>query len=107
MVAREALYNSIRHAQPRKVELASALQEIKCRVGVRDDGSGFDPAMVSRLPEHHYGLIGIKERVERIGGRFILKSQPGAGTDLTLRSRAAAGAGFKPRSRDRTLTQAL
>jgi len=55
-----------------------------CRVGVRDDGSGFDPASVSRLPEHHYGLIGIKERVERIDGKFTLQSAVGQGTDLSI-----------------------
>jgi len=84
MVAREALYNSIRHAQPKKVELSVRFEGNMCRVGVRDDGSGFDPASVSRLPEHHYGLIGIKERVERIDGKFTLQSAVGQGTDLSI-----------------------
>lgn len=84
MVAREALYNSIRHAQPHKVELAVTFGETVCRIRVHDDGSGFDPTMLSSLPENHYGLIGIKERVERIGGRFDLRSAEGAGTDLSI-----------------------
>jgi ligand-binding sensor domain-containing protein/signal transduction histidine kinase len=84
MVAREALYNSIRHAQPTRVALAVAFEEDLCRIRVRDDGLGFDPAMLSSLPENHYGLIGIKERVERIGGRFTLHSQVGTGTDLSI-----------------------
>jgi ligand-binding sensor domain-containing protein/signal transduction histidine kinase len=84
MVAREALYNSIRHAQPKKVSLAVAFEANLCRIRVHDDGSGFDPATLSRLPENHYGLIGIKERVERIGGKFTLQSEVGAGTDLSI-----------------------
>jgi ligand-binding sensor domain-containing protein/signal transduction histidine kinase len=84
MVAREALYNSVRHAQPRKIDLTVTFDENACRVSVRDDGSGFDPGILSRLPENHYGLIGIKERVERIGGRFNLHSEIGAGTELCV-----------------------
>jgi signal transduction histidine kinase len=84
MVAREALYNSIRHAQPARVNLAVTFEESSCRISVRDDGSGFDPAMLSSLPENHYGLIGIKERVERIGGKFSLHSEVGKGTDLII-----------------------
>jgi signal transduction histidine kinase len=84
MVAREALYNSVRHAQPRKIDLTVRFEENACCVGVRDYGSGFDPGILSRLPENHYGLIGIKERVERIGGKFNLRSEIGAGTELSV-----------------------
>ncbi len=84
MVAREALYNSVRHGHPRKVELAICFEENKCGVEVRDDGSGFDPAMLSSPTAGHYGLIGMKERVERIGGKFVLKSRVGEGTELTI-----------------------
>ena len=96
MVAREALYNSIRHAHPKNVELSISFEENRCRVRVHDDGSGFDPSMVSRLPEHHYGLIGIKERVERIGGRFTLQSKVGAGTDLSIEVPRSTGASSSP-----------
>lgn len=84
MIAREALYNSVRHAQPRKVQLTICFEEDKCSVRVIDDGLGFDPGALSSLPEGHYGLIGIKERAARIGGTFTLRSQVGTGTDLTI-----------------------
>lgn len=96
MVVREALYNSVRHAQPRKVELSVAFEDTKCRIMVRDDGSGFDPAVLSGLPENHYGLIGIKERVERIGGKFSLYSKAGVGTDLRIEVPRRAGASANP-----------
>jgi signal transduction histidine kinase len=84
MVAREALYNSVRHAQPKRVQLSVSFEESICRVRICDDGSGFDPATLSSLPENHYGLIGIKERVERIGGTLTLRSEIGTGTDLSI-----------------------
>ncbi|HEX4426182.1 MAG TPA: two-component regulator propeller domain-containing protein [Terriglobales bacterium] len=83
MVAREALYNSIRHGHPRKVDLGVSFDENSFSVDVRDDGSGFDPAMLSSATGH-YGLIGMKERVERIGGKFVLRSQTGKGTELMI-----------------------
>jgi signal transduction histidine kinase len=39
---------------------------------------------LSHPPENHYGLIGIRERVERIGGKFGLHSELGAGTELSI-----------------------
>lgn len=96
MVAREALYNSVRHAQPKNVALSVAFKTDKCCVSVRDDGSGFDPAALSRLPETHYGLIGIRERVERIGGKFSLHSAVGAGTDLRIEVPRGSGRSSDP-----------
>ncbi len=84
MVSREGLYNAIRHAQPSKVELAVNFEPTFCRIIVRDNGAGFDPAILSGLPENHYGLIGMQERVERIGGKFSLSSAAGRGTDLSI-----------------------
>lgn len=84
MVAREALYNSIRHAQPKKIQVGVYFEEERCAVSIRDDGSGFDTAGLSHPPENHYGLIGIRERVERIGGKFGLHSELGAGTELSI-----------------------
>jgi signal transduction histidine kinase len=84
MVAREALYNSVRHGHPRQVELGICFDENRCSVEVRDDGSGFDPAILSSAATGHYGLIGMRERVERIGGKFVLHSRVGEGTELTI-----------------------
>ena len=54
-------------------------------VSVEDDGTGFAAAAkVGTTSGDHYGLIGIKERVERVGGRFALESAPGKGTLVKL-----------------------
>jgi streptogramin lyase/two-component sensor histidine kinase len=47
MVAREALYNSVRHGHPRRVHLGVCFEEGQCSIEVRDNGSGFDPALLS------------------------------------------------------------
>jgi len=84
MAVREALYNSVRHARPSRIQLNIRFDENVCSIGVRDDGSGFDLGTLGHLPENHYGLIGIRERVERIGGKFKLNSEIGAGTELSI-----------------------
>jgi hypothetical protein len=45
-----------------------------------DDGCGFDPKANSAGDTQHYGIVGMRERVEQIGGQFKLLSSPGAGT---------------------------
>lgn len=84
MVTREALYNAVRHGQPHRVQVDVRFEEQRCRVKISDDGSGFDFASLATSSAGHYGLIGMRERVERIGGKFVLNSRIGAGTDLVI-----------------------
>ena len=53
---------------------------------IEDDGVGFDPALVR---EGALGLVGIRERVSILGGRFELESAPGAGTTIVVELPAA------------------
>ena len=84
MVAREALYNAVRHARPTEVALIATFERSSFRLQILDDGSGFDPESQLALSEEHYGLIGMQERVKHIGGTFLLSSQLGEGTRLTV-----------------------
>jgi ligand-binding sensor domain-containing protein/signal transduction histidine kinase len=84
MVTREALYNAVRHGQPHRVQVDVCFEEQRCKVKISDDGSGFDFVSLATSSAGHYGLIGMRERVERIGGKFILNSRIGAGTDLVI-----------------------
>ena len=84
MIAREGLYNSIRHAHPKKIRLTVEFAEEKCTLRIMDDGSGFDVRSLSELPENHYGLLGMQERVERIDGKFHLHSAIGVGTEISI-----------------------
>jgi signal transduction histidine kinase len=74
-LVQEAVHNAVRHANPRTVEVAVRRERQKVSVCVRDDGSGFDTRFVRGL-----GLLGMEERVRRLGGRLKIISQAGQGT---------------------------
>jgi ligand-binding sensor domain-containing protein len=84
MVTREALYNAVRHGRPQRVQVDVCFEDQCCQVRISDDGSGFEIESVSKASAGHYGLIGMRERVGRMGGRFILNSRLGTGTDLVI-----------------------
>jgi signal transduction histidine kinase len=84
MVIREAIYNAVRHAEPTRVKVAIDFADDHCTVSVRDNGNGFDPTSAFARSDGHYGLIGIKERVDRLGGELNVKSGAGAGTELLI-----------------------
>ncbi len=79
-VAQEALTNIIKYAQSRTawIHLQYEAQEVKLEV--KDDGVGFDAATQARAGRSTWGLLGMQERAELLGGHFVLRTQPGAGT---------------------------
>jgi two-component system sensor histidine kinase UhpB len=79
-VAQEALTNIARHAGARRVELVLERRGPVTRLLVRDDGGGFDPARVPRGS----GIRGMRERAVLVGGRLLLDSAPGRGTQVRL-----------------------
>ncbi|HEV8652308.1 MAG TPA: sensor histidine kinase, partial [Actinomycetes bacterium] len=80
-VVQEALTNVAKHAQASNVWVRLAANQHTVDLTVRDDGIGFDPATAAQLLEDgHYGLAGMRERVELGAGRLELDSQPGQGT---------------------------
>ncbi|MGO9403424.1 MAG: two-component regulator propeller domain-containing protein [Terriglobales bacterium] len=83
MVVREAIYNAIRHGRASKVQVEVHFDATQCQVMIRDDGTGFDPESVFSSAGH-YGLVGMKERITRVGGTLTLNSQPGKGTEVTF-----------------------
>jgi signal transduction histidine kinase len=79
LVGREALRNAVSHGHPTRVTVRLIFHPAEVRLEVRDDGTGFDP--VQKIEENgHYGIIGMRERVEQAGGRFAIDSEPGRGT---------------------------
>jgi ligand-binding sensor domain-containing protein/signal transduction histidine kinase len=84
MVAREAVYNAIRHGHPHEVSLRIHFQRGRMRLSVLDDGCGFEPGEVLPQTGGHFGLIGMRERTERLGGHFAVRSAPGKGTELCV-----------------------
>jgi signal transduction histidine kinase len=62
---------------------------------IHDDGVGFDPeSPPASVPDQHFGLMTMRERVEMAGGRFSVRSSPGSGTHV----RASLPAVLEPRA---------
>lgn len=81
-VALEALTNMRKHARTTRARLALGRQDSTIRLEVQDWGCGFEPLAVNHevSPGEHLGLREMQERVELVGGHFLVFSQPGAGT---------------------------
>ncbi|MDX6628981.1 MAG: two-component system, NarL family, sensor kinase [Gaiellales bacterium] len=81
----ELLANIVRHARATHVSVALQRGEEADRIRVRDDGVGFDPAVVSAtVRAGHIGLASLRERAEALGGALSLESAPGTGTVATV-----------------------
>ena len=79
-IVRELTLNAIRHGNASVVKIAGSTEGDRLLFSVSDDGSGFDTAAAPGIPQGHFGIAGIRERVGQLGGRFELSSQPGRGT---------------------------
>ena len=84
LIAREALFNALRHSQAKKIEVEIRYSPRKLRVTVRDDGTGIDPQLLHSSPKAHWGLTIIRERAANIGAHLRLRTKPNAGTELEL-----------------------
>jgi PAS domain S-box-containing protein len=83
---RELLFNVIKHAKTKEARLRLTRQpDGDLSIEVADGGIGFDPASMSG-PEagNHNGILRIRERIQALGGRFQIQSQPGNGTTVLL-----------------------
>lgn len=74
-VVQEALHNVARHARAKRVNISLAEHDGRLLLKIQDDGHGFSPERDRGL-----GLLGMKERVEHLGGVCRIQSQPGSGT---------------------------
>jgi signal transduction histidine kinase len=82
-VTREAMANVEKHANAGRVWVTLASERSRVRLEVRDDGVGFDPAVVAgHAGRDHYGLLGMRERVELAGGSWSLETGPGRGVTV-------------------------
>ena len=59
---------------------------------IRDDGRGFEPPAADVTDLGHFGIVGMRERMEQLGGSVELVSAPGKGTTVTVRLAVAPGA---------------
>jgi signal transduction histidine kinase len=96
-IAQESLANVRRHARAEHVRMILVFGPHTVTLGIGDNGAGFDlpPKLVDLTREGHFGLMGITERAQLIGGRLYCESQPGRGTTIIVQS-PCEGCGTAP-----------
>jgi signal transduction histidine kinase len=83
-ICEEAVANAVKHARATQVEVALEFKSRDVRLHIRDNGCGFDPALSQARKKGHFGLLGMKERVEALSGMLSIDSAPGRGTFLLV-----------------------
>lgn len=81
-LVQEALTNVLRHAKASQVRVVLDEAEGRLQLSIRDDGQGFNPEAVGA---GHHGLLGMRYRIESLGGTLQLLSAPGRGTLVLAR----------------------
>lgn len=81
MAVKEALNNVLKHAAATEVRMSLAVTEGRLSLLITDNGRGFAPEQPRARGN---GLSNMKQRLERVGGRFLLESRPGSGTRICM-----------------------
>ncbi|MBA2393096.1 MAG: sensor histidine kinase [Ktedonobacteraceae bacterium] len=83
-VAQEALANIYKHAQARSITITLSYMTDRVMLDIQDDGKGFVSTLMTTLSDQSgFGLTGMRERVEQVGGMVFIESEPGEGTIIT------------------------
>jgi ligand-binding sensor domain-containing protein/signal transduction histidine kinase len=88
-IGREALTNSLRHAEAANLEVRIEFDARRLRIAFKDDGCGIEPEVQLRGRDGHWGMLGMQERAKRIGAKLQCISKVGAGTTVSLTLSAA------------------
>jgi signal transduction histidine kinase len=84
-VAQEAMTNVARHAQASRMEVNIQKLHSAARMDIKDNGKSFQVEHILRAKGNkRLGLLGMRERVEMIGGTFCVESAPGQGTTVRV-----------------------
>jgi signal transduction histidine kinase len=82
-IVQEALNNVRKHARVDRARVRLECRDAHLCVSVQDDGRGFDPALTTTPDGIRFGLQGMQERAESLGGTLIIDTAPGRGTRVT------------------------
>ena len=81
-IVQESINNALKHAQAKNIEVSLTLLENELLLLIKDDGVGMNLASVDQ--SQHFGLLGIRERVQGFHGSFSLLSEPNRGTAIHI-----------------------
>ena len=83
-IIRELTLNAVRHGRATAVKVAGCIDGSRLLFSVKDNGCGFDPSAVPGVEQGHFGLQGVAERTEALGGTLTIDSRPGAGARASI-----------------------
>ena len=83
-IIRELTLNAVRHGKATAIKVAGCIEGEKLLFSVKDNGCGFDPSTCPGVEEGHFGLQGVAERTETMGGTLTIDSHPGTGTRTSI-----------------------
>ncbi|MGA2616076.1 MAG: sensor histidine kinase [Thermoguttaceae bacterium] len=83
-IAQEALTNALKHGKPSRVELKLSFDQEDVTLRIIDDGAGFEVEQTAAADGGHFGLLGMRERAEKIQGCFAIHSAAGHGTEIVV-----------------------
>jgi signal transduction histidine kinase len=83
-IGQEAVNNAVKHAKANRILIQLTFDTKRVQLSVRDDGCGFDARAGSNGLVGHFGLIGIRERAEQMGGTLFIHSKEGEGTEIAV-----------------------
>jgi signal transduction histidine kinase len=83
-IGQEAITNAVKHSEAKKIKIELEFSPQKAVLQIKDDGKGFILEGCAGPDEGHFGLLGIRERAERMGGEASISSAPSAGTCIRV-----------------------
>lgn len=91
-IVQEAVANSLKHAGARSISVLLCFASDRLRVFIRDDGGGFDVHSAPSLQDGHFGLLDMRERIEKLGGALTVRSEFQKGTEVIAEALLPQGA---------------
>jgi signal transduction histidine kinase len=83
-VGRQAITNALQHSRATKIHVLLSYGEEQLRIRVQDNGCGMSKETLNLGRPGHYGIAGMQERAERLGGNMSIRSSRGEGTEVNL-----------------------
>jgi signal transduction histidine kinase len=83
-VGRQAISNAFQHARARNIHVLLSYGDKSFRLRIEDNGRGINEESMNLQRPGHFGMVGMKERAERLGGSISIRSREGEGTEVDL-----------------------
>jgi signal transduction histidine kinase len=84
-IAQEAVTNVVKHAGATSIGIQLYAEARRLYLRIKDNGRGFMPDSAFSALAGHFGVLGMRERAERLGGELRLASEPGHGTEVEVK----------------------